>query len=152
METPDDLAQEQEMADKLAKLWHCEMKKLPKNYHIDYAIMQGKKVIGFAEIPRRNINSDAYPETFLSLKKWIGLNDVSKATGLPVYWCVQYNDKMCIIKAENNIFDIGINGNVARGYENSFEPVVNIPIEKLKEVTEKSWADRVSTKRVRAIA
>jgi len=146
-ETPADLAEEQAMADKVAKLWRCELKKLPKNYHIDFAIMDGGEVKGFIEMRRRHIKSTDYPDTFLSLKKWMGLQAVAKTTGLPVHWCVQYDDKICSIKVADQKLKLGINGNRMRGYEDSFEPVVHIPIADLKEVKERGFVVRLDDER-----
>jgi hypothetical protein len=39
-ETESDLREERAMASKLEKLWHVTLKKLPKNYHLDYAAVK----------------------------------------------------------------------------------------------------------------
>ena len=148
-ETEADLAEERKMADKLAKAWGVEVVKLPKNYHIDFCIMEGGDVKGFVEMRRRHIKSTDYDDTFLSLKKWMGLQAVARSTGLPVHWCVQYDDKLCSIKVGEQKFRIGVNGNRMKGYEDGFEPVVHIPQEQLKEVKKITWADRMNERKER---
>lgn len=143
METAKDLEEEKKMSDKLAKLWHVKIKKLPKNYHIDGAIQKDGETIGYVEFRRRYMNSDKFKTVYLSLKKWLGLSEVNKESHKPTFWVTQMDDKMLYTRADGRELMHTVDGN----HKAELEPVVHIPITEMKEVKESNgWVDKIKKK------
>jgi len=129
-ETEADMREERSIADKLRAAWGVVLQKLPKNYHIDYAIKRGDETIGYVECRRRNMHSGKFKTIYLSLKKWLGLSQVNNESHKPTYFVVQLDDKLLYTRADGRELKHSVDGN----RRDEPEPVVHIPIEEMKEV------------------
>jgi hypothetical protein len=137
-ETEADLIEERKMAVAVEKNWGVHLVKLPKFYHIDYAVIKDKVVVGYVEFKRRYFNSDRYKTLFLGLKKWIGLVEVNQQAHKPVYLVVQTDDKMLYTRCDGRPLEHTIEG--ARGAEP--EPMVHFEVSEMKEIkprSDKKW-------------
>jgi len=68
-ETQDDLDNERQIADLVAKKWSVDMKKLPMSQRLDFAMLRKGKVAALCEIKQRSFTWNDYPDVILSASK-----------------------------------------------------------------------------------
>lgn len=125
-ENSDSLQQEREVAELLGKKWKCRVIKLPRAYHVDYALVRdGLK--GWAEIKCRNKRYDTY---MLSLHKALNGLTLAEQTKAPLYLVVRIPDGIHWVQMSRTMVgDIDFGGRADRGDWQDREPVIHIEMD-----------------------
>jgi len=96
-ETTKDLQNEQEVADIVADLGY-NLRKLPVQYRLDFAIFRDSECLGFAEVKTRSFHMNKYPPVMISLSKVLAADALTRKTGLPCYLICKYTD--CVARLD----------------------------------------------------
>lgn len=147
METEADLKEERSMAAEVSKSCGHPLKKLPKFYNIDYALMSGyepdAKVLGFVEMRRRYNDSTKYPTLLLNWQKWRGLVDNANDSHLPAFFAVRFNDGMKIIQADDRVPDLRLDPRAKGERDSGQELVAHIHGDDLQPLETINWVDKI---------
>jgi hypothetical protein len=107
-QTPESLAHELVLANKVASLWNCTPFKLSIKYGLDFAFVKAKNIVAFVELKSVTYTMDAY-KSFggygISLHKWNAAKDICQTTGKPFCLIIETLDKK-IWYAEYSKFEI----------------------------------------------
>ena len=137
-ETQADLVSEQDVAAHLAKVWNCEMSKLPIRYHLDFVAQRGKNAVAFLEIKVRNYSMERIGNMggyMLSLGKWSSAKQICEASGLPFILAVKATDGIWFTLIESFKPDsVIVNGRQDRGDWQDIEPCILINKSKIKRI------------------
>lgn len=137
-ETQDNLASEQDVATHLAKVWRCEMSKLPIRYHLDFVAQRGKNAVAFCEIKVRNYSMEQIGKMggyMLSLGKWSAAKQMCEASGLPFILVVKTTDGIWYASIQSFKPDnVIVNGRQDRGDWQDIEPCVLINQSRFKQI------------------
>lgn len=102
--------------------------KLPLRYEIDFALMNGDKIVAFAEVKCRTNLFSAYPTLMISMAKLISGITLSGQTGFPFWLIVKWTDKIGALEIDSlRVFVMGVGGRTDRGDDQDREPVCHIP-------------------------
>jgi hypothetical protein len=136
-ETEKDLASETAFAEKMQFATGARLKKLKKNYIIDFVIIRGKKCCGYIEYKRRWNKHDKYDTIFVATSKWLELCRLSLMS--KSFFYIEYNDCIKYIEVTPAHYDLPafdmyeeFSGRVDRGDEYDQEPCIHLPINHLK--------------------
>lgn len=132
-ETEQTLAAEIETIRKVAGIWRCEYRKLPRQYRIDWALVRDGKIAAWCECKRRHNKRNKYPSLMLSLSKVAHGLDLERQTGLPFLIVVEWDDCLAYLKAQR-IGPLRFGGRSDRGDWQDQEPVVDFPVEEFKRI------------------
>jgi hypothetical protein len=137
-ETQANLASEQDVAIHLAKIWNCEMSKLPIRYHLDFVAQRGKNAVAFLEIKVRNYSMERIGNMggyMLSLGKWSSAKQICEASGLPFILVIKATDGIWFALIESFKPDsVIVNGRQDRGDWQDIEPCVLINQSRFKRI------------------
>lgn len=131
-ESEADRVNESNVAGFVSSRWKCALKKLPKAYHLDYAIVRDGAISAWAEVKVRN---DSYTLYRLALQKWLKAIELVKATGKKSFLIVSWpvNGERILMYYEISPLDslqIIMAGRTDRNDPADIEPHVVIPVEK----------------------
>lgn len=133
-ETAEDLANENEAAEIIARVWEVEVIKLSDYlYRADWALVENGGVKAFAEFKRRSKKHD---KLMISVAKYMYLLELSRCTGLPSLLIIRWPDGLWYHKITYPVLlplDIRVGGN-SRGQNGDIEPIIYIPIEQFKQI------------------
>jgi len=135
-ETQADLSNEQEVADVLSDAWKIDLHKLPISYRLDFFVTKEGKGKAVVEVKSRNNTHDKYPTLMLSLSKWNHGIDFALCNKLAFVIAAKYTDGVFYYKySDKDEFSIEWGGRTVHTRDSAdIEPVVHIPINKLKRV------------------
>jgi hypothetical protein len=137
-ETQEDLASEQGVAKHLAKVWRCEMSKLPIRYHLDFVAQRGKNAVAFCEVKVRTYSMEQIGKMggyMLSLGKWSSAKQMCEASGLPFILVVKAADGIWYAIIDSFKPDsVIVNGRQDRGDWQDIEPCVLINQSRFKKL------------------
>lgn len=137
-ETQDNLSSEIDVAAHLAKIWKCEMFKLPIRYHLDFVAQRGKNAVAFCEVKVRNYSMDQINQMggyMLSLGKWSSAKQMCEASGLPFILIIKTTDGIWYALIESFKPDsVIVNGRQDRGDWQDMEPCVLIKQSRFKRI------------------
>lgn len=137
-ETQEDLSSEAAVAEHLAKIWKCEMSKLPIRYHLDFVAQRGKNAVAFCEVKVRNYSMDQIGKMggyMLSLGKWSSAKQMCEASGLPFILVVKATDGIWFALIDSFKPDsVIVNGRTDRSDWQDIEPCVLIKQSRFKRV------------------
>ena len=92
-ETEKDRKMEQAIINELSDAWKIFYQKLPIKHRLDFALLDDKRVVtAWAEVKRRDNDSNTYETYMLSLDKYMSGMKLFKLTGLPFYLVVKFSD------------------------------------------------------------
>jgi len=92
-ETEKDRKMEQAIINELSDAWKIFYQKLPIKHRLDFALLDDKRgVTAWAEVKRRDNDSNTYETYMLSLDKYMSGMKLFKLTGLPFYMVVKFSD------------------------------------------------------------
>ena len=132
------MASEQDVAIHLAKIWNCEMSKLPIRYHLDFVAQRGKNAVAFLEIKVRNYSMERIGNMggyMLSLGKWSSAKQICEASGLPFILVIKATDGIWFALIESFKPDsVIVNGRQDRGDWQDIEPCVLINQSRFKRI------------------
>lgn len=133
-ETAEDLANENEAADTIARVWEVEVIKLSDYlYRADWALAENGEVKAFAEFKKR---SKKHSKLMISAAKYMYLLELSRMSGLPSLLIIRWPDGLWYHKIVSPALlplDLRIGGN-PRGQNGDIEPIIYIPIEQFTQI------------------
>lgn len=107
--------------------------KLPLAYKIDFALMDGDKIVCWAEVKCRTNRYGQYPTLMISMAKLISGITLSGMTGFPFWLIVKWTDKIGALEINGlSKFEMGSGGRRDRGDDQDIEPVCHIPTSAFK--------------------
>lgn len=130
-ESEADLSREAKVMERLSKLWRCSFHKLPIRYHLDYAAVRNKRVVGYVEVKVRNYSMEQIDRMggyMLSLGKMQAGKSLSSLSKVPICLVVQCTDATYWLAVKDfSEFPVTITGRTDRGDAQDVEPCVLIP-------------------------
>jgi hypothetical protein len=127
-ETKEMLAKEKALMERVAPKLGCMPEKNPKWYKIDFTLTRRGVAYAFAEAKCRDIRSDEYTTFFISMDKYVSMQQVNEITGLKTIILVEWLDKTGFVNVPCKYSHIRMGGRKDRG-PNDWEPMVHIPVE-----------------------
>ena len=135
-ESEADLSREAKVMERLSKLWRCSFHKLPIRYHLDYAAVRNKRVVGYVEVKVRNYSMEQIDRMggyMLSLGKMQAGQSLSSLSKVPICLVVQCTDATYWLAVKDfSEFPVTITGRTDRGDAQDVEPCVLIPKARFK--------------------
>jgi len=129
-ETPEDLANEKQICDRLSEVFGCTFKKLPIRYHADFLIVRDGVCKGWLEIKNRNIPSDRYDSFLLDLAKVMRMHELADETGLPAVLAVRWSDGRIGFHTLSGPLGIVYTGRTDRNDSQDMGPCSLIPMDR----------------------
>jgi len=130
-ENPIDLENEKIVANEIKKRFRLDLKKLPIDYNVDYALMSNSKIRAWAEVKSRSCKSTAYDSYMISLNKILRGLWISQQTDRPLFLFVKWKDLTGYCKIET-ITGLGWGGREDRNDWQDLEPMCHYPITNFK--------------------
>jgi len=106
------------------------LSKLPRQYHLDYAMISGDQELeGFLELKNRTNSKKAYSTYMISLSKLLKAKEYKQTLGVNTILAVRWNDADgCINLSELRDYQIKVGGRYDRGDWEDVEPVIHFDI------------------------
>jgi hypothetical protein len=136
-ETEADLTRERAVISLVAAACKVQIAKLPKRYVLDYAVVKGGNVAGFAEVKVRTHGVAEHPTYLLSLAKYQEARFMYGTTGFDTVLLVQFTDCLMtcdLSKVPPGSMRIAMGGRVDRGDWQDQEPCIFIPMDYFKRM------------------
>jgi hypothetical protein len=132
-----DIGNEHYIADMVTQRWGCGIQKLPISYGLDYAAHRDtdRKIRFWLEIKRRNVEWHQYSTVFLSLLKVREADWLCRATRLPAFFVVLFNDALVYTQIVLARWPVALAGRTDRNDWQDQEAVQLIPREAFAELT-----------------
>ena len=130
-ETNYNRSKEDEVSDRLRRLWEMEIEKLKPYFPADVAVISNDStVVAFCEIKCRTNDMTAYPTYMVSVHKLYELASLASFTEIPSLLVVEWSDCLGYWKVPETLkgIETGIGGTKKRGDPQDIEPVAYIPI------------------------
>jgi hypothetical protein len=147
-ETEANKKREKACVKKLNGAWRRRLRKLPFSYHLDYALVQGEKVIVWLEIKGRSHSFATYDTLILSMLKWRTGIEWFRATGCPFVVVAALTDGnfYYVFREEDAYsFDITYTGRTKQTRDEAdIEPVVHIPMDCFHPVVDGGLPDEMN--------
>lgn len=138
-ESPDDLRNEQDVAQALGRIWYCHFVKLPLRYHVDFAILRDKELSAWSELKVRNYSMSQIHRMggyMLSLGKWSEARRLYDNSKLPFVLVVKTTDGLWYHTTEDFEHDgVAIMGRTDRNDWQDVEPCVILQTNRFKQVS-----------------
>lgn len=126
-ESDKDRANEQRIMDAIAEAHGMHFVKLPMKYTLDaLAFVEGDAKC-FFEFKSRENSVQKFPTAMVNLGKVIAASNLSRATGLKCWLCVEWTDQVGVIDFASPI-EIGVGGRTDRGDPNDIDLMAHYPI------------------------
>lgn len=135
-ETQEDLSREREVADEIARVWKCKVRKMPVSYRVDYALFSVNTLLAWLEIKCRRNAMKAYDTYMISADKIMSGLDLAHHANAPFLLVVKWSDGIGYTKITKlSDYKIEFKGRDDRNDPNDMEPVAMIPIENFELIT-----------------
>lgn len=134
-ETPADRGREHSLSLLAAEKFNCTFQSLPPKSQLDFTLISGGTVVGFAEVKCRRNPMTKYPTYMLSLEKVVKAHAIHDATGLPCFLIVGWTDRWgwrSLHERHDGDFCM-YGGRVDRKDDQDMEPVVHMPISSFRQ-------------------
>lgn len=122
-----------------------QLHKSPRYYHIDYfATRKGSdSLVGWMEIRGKQFAKHSFPTFYTSIEKFISVSRMGHVTKRPAIIVAQWTDFVGFIECDWKdaaVFDIRLGGRTSnsRGDAQDIEPVIHIPVDSFKPLSELS--------------
>ena len=129
-ESARDRVNESDVAGAIARAWGLAARKLPMQYRIDFALLDGDSIEAFLEVKDRSrYRSDAFPTLILSAAKYEAALSLSRSFGLPVFLAARWADRtgVRLIQPERTL-RLVLAGRRDRGDWQDMEPCVALDV------------------------
>lgn len=126
-ENEETLQAERSAITIVAEKWKAQAVKLPRRYSADFALLRGQQVKAWAEFKQRKNKMGKYPTYTVSLFKYMNMVNLSKETGVPSFFIVQWEDCTGYVQVPTRI-GLVFSGRTDRGDWEDKEPMVEIPL------------------------
>lgn len=136
-ESNEDLKNEKIIAETISNVFGMKLKKLHKKFAIDFMAfdLNGDNAVAVIEVKRRKNNHNKYSSVILSLTKFNRGIEFYQANDLAFIFVVQFDDGIFVYEySPNDLLMIVFGGRTDRNDEQDFEPVVQIPINKMERL------------------
>lgn len=146
-ESEQDREHEQTIIEYICKHWGCEAKKMPIRYEFDYMLTKasmatwnfGLNMVGILEIKRR---LKKYDTLIISMQKVATMQMYSQQFEVPAILAVSWPDEetqyTILHQRRTANYKIEWGGRCDRGDDQDEEPVIHIPIEDFRCVSDSS--------------
>lgn len=132
-ETKQNQSREWEAISRFGQRYSRRPVKLPKFYHVDYAMMEldTPKITSWVEVKCRKNKRDAYPTLILSVHKVLSGLQLAKATNMAFVLYVEWTDYAGhVLLDDTSRLHVSIGGRYDRNDPQDVEPVFEIPVAK----------------------
>lgn len=126
-ETERDRQNEQRLMDAIGEAHGLHFVKLPIKYSLDALAFDDGDARGFFEFKSREISAQKFPTAMVNLGKVIAASNLSRATGLNCWLCVEWTDTVGVIDFASP-FEIGVGGRTDRDDRNDIDLMAHYPI------------------------
>lgn len=123
-ETQENLDNESRVMNAIAEKYGLELHKCPERYRMDAVFSKDGQMMFFVEFKCRKGKSNDYRAYVVSLSKAMAAEALKKATGLPVYLVVEWDDMIGKIPMQN-FRAVNVGGRTDRGDPNDFDLVAH---------------------------
>lgn len=114
-EDEEDLARERAVVQALCSTLGCTYRKLPISYGLDYALLDGERVMSMIEIKCRDNNSARYDTIMVSVLKRMKALELRKAASVTTNLVVAYTDGIYLIDFAQKPDYVAVGGRTDRG-------------------------------------
>lgn len=136
--TPADKVAERVAAGELSKAWNCNLHSFGDFSPVDWYAEREGRTVANVEIKVRTHASDTYPTVYLSMRKWLALSLANVGMGVPGIFVAQFTDGLYYIDVgEVDARRHTIAGRRDRGAANDLEPIIEVPIVDLCQISAK---------------
>jgi len=134
-ETDEDRARQQVVADRLSRLWGCDIIKRKRLSQVDWSATRDGKLVAVMELKCRKNKRYWYPTLYVSQAKRQALIEESNTFHVPGIFVVQFTDELCWIKASDITGNKTIAGRPRRqGSTHDIEPMIELPVGLLRKI------------------
>ena len=134
-ETEKDRQNEQVVAEAIESAWKLRTVKMPKSYHLDYALTnEDNSLRGFVEIKCRRTKRYNYPTYLISLSKVLAAKRLTESTNLCSFLVVKWLDDIAWVYF-NDPHTLGFGGRTDRNDSADQEPVAFYRISDFKQLS-----------------
>jgi hypothetical protein len=144
-ETPQDKERERAAVAAFAARYGLDTVELPPRYPVDFAVVRGgdgglDEVTAFGEVKIRSNPADRYPTAILGASKWAEAVTLAERTGCKLIllygWDMGQDLRWVELTQLTNPPRIAPGGRTDRDDDQDEEPVVHIPVELFRHVSE----------------
>ena len=130
--TPEHLANQQRVADRLAAHWRCDLVVFSKLSGVDYYTERDGRMVGLVEIKCRNQTTTEHDTVILAVRKWFVLMFASFGLNVPALFVVNFTDGLgwCHVSDVDATRHM-IGGRANRGgraARTDREPIIRVPV------------------------
>ena len=132
--TAADRFAEGEVADVMARKWHCEVRLFGPLCPIDYYALRDGRLAAVVEHKGRSHAFDRYPSVFLNVRKWLALSLAEAGLGVPALFVVTFTDGMWWVRVSHinaSVVTLGGCSTTVKSHTD-VEPVIHVPTTALK--------------------
>ena len=134
-ETRSDLDNEKSICKRIEAACGLRLKKLSIKYNLDFIGFRNGKAVAVIEVKKRHNSYSRYPTLILSLAKYNRGVEFYRVNDLKFIFCVQFEDGYFFYEYQNeDKFNVQIGGRTDRNDAEDIEPVVHIPIVRMKKL------------------
>ena len=134
-ETRSDLDNEKSICKTIEAACGLRLKKLSIKYNLDFIGFRNGKAVAVIEVKKRHNSYSRYPTLILSLAKYNRGVEFYRVNDLKFIFCVQFEDGYFFYEYQNeDRFDVQIGGRTDRNDVEDIEPVMHIPIVRMKKL------------------
>lgn len=130
-----DKAREEKTRIAVEAAWSCQLHSFGHLCPIDWWAEQDGRMVGVLELKSRNHEIDTYPTVVLNVRKWIALSMASLGLAVPAIAAFRFLDESVrwikLTQVDATRHRIMTSGQRWQT-ENDREPVIDIPIDRLK--------------------
>lgn len=129
-ESGKDRANEVDVAGTIAAAWGLVARKLPMQYRVDFALLDGDFVEAFVEVKDRSkYRSTSFPTLILSAAKYEAGLALARAFGLPVFVAARWSDRTGVyLLRPDRVLRLTLAGRRDRGDWQDIEPCVGLDV------------------------
>lgn len=127
-----DEANEDRLAARFGDAFNCDFRRFARYTALDQWAMRDEAMVALAELKNRTHVFGAFPDTWLPLRKWLGLMLGQQGCGVPAIFGVEWSDGRAGFA---NACDIDPRGRIrivradnAEG-PRALEPVIEVPLD-----------------------
>ena len=134
-ETQIDLDNEKSICKRIEAACGMHLRKMSIKYSLDFIGFRNGKAVAVIEVKKRHNSYSRYPTLILSLAKYNRGVEFYRVNDLKFIFCVQFEDGYFFYEYQNeDKFDVQIGGRTDRNDAEDIEPVVHIPIVRMKKL------------------
>jgi len=134
-ETQIDLDNEKSICEKIETACGMHLRKMSIKYSLDFIGFRNGKAVAVIEVKKRHNRYSKYPTVILSLAKWNRGVEFHRVNDLKFIFCVQFDDGYFFYEYQNDDkFNVEIGGRRDRNDDQDIEPVMHIPIVRMKKL------------------